>query len=173
MHIVHCTALPHLHFVVGKVRKVESRSVQICKLLCVVLCRAFPYLHFGKKGGGTICADLPARMVGERPNGAQRRLLGHADVPSCGTPMLSDRCSLNIRKKAISVHFCSLSLSLEISRGMNSLLNTPSWPQLPGLPRALNMDFFSQLVGRPTSDPPLRWPGARKSETGGGEARGN
>ena len=83
---------------------------------CVVLCRAFPYLHFGKKGGGSICADLPARMVGERPNGAQRRLLGHADVPSCGTPMLSDRCSLNIRKKAISVHFCSLSLSRNIER---------------------------------------------------------
>ena len=116
VHIVHCTALPHLHFVVGKVRKGESRSVQICKLCCVVLCRAFPYLHFGKKGGGSICADLPARMVGERPNGAQRRLLGHADVPSCGTPMLSDRCSLNIRKKAISVHFCSLSLSRNIER---------------------------------------------------------
>ena len=135
----------------------------------------YTLLGESKKGGGLICADLPARMVGERPNGAQRRLLGHADVPSCGTPMLSDRCSLNIRKKAISLHFCSLalSLSLEISRGMNSLLNTPSWPQLPGLPRALNMDFFSQLVGRPTSDPPLRWPGARKSETGGGEAAGN
>ena len=76
----------------------------------------YTLLGESKKGGGLICADLPARMVGERPNGAQRRLLGHADVPSCGTPMLSDRCSLNIRKKAISLHFCSLSLSRNIER---------------------------------------------------------
>ena len=47
-------------------------------------------------------------------------------------------------------HLCPVLLSLKISEGMNSLLNTPSWPsQLARVPGALNMDFFSQVVGQP------------------------
>ena len=49
-----------------------------------------------KGGGGRICADLPGWIVGERPNGAQRRSLGHADVPSCTTSMLSDPAAADV-----------------------------------------------------------------------------
>ena len=68
-----------------------------------------------------MCTDLPARMFWERPNGAQRRSVGHADLPSCEhdrpNPLLRAtslliRQELKICKKAISLPSCSLPLKI-------------------------------------------------------------
>lgn len=68
-----------------------------------------------------MCTDLPARMFWERPNGAQRRSVGHADLPSCEhdrpNPLLRAtslliRQELKTCKKAISLPSCSLPLKI-------------------------------------------------------------
>ena len=130
-------------------------------------------LEKSKKGGGSICADLPARMFGERPNGARRRTLGHADVPSCPTPMLSDPawcCSLNQCKKAISVQSCSLSKYLERYEFLvkYSVLAESTSPGAGGFKYGFLLS--SCWPAHSASDPPPRWPRACTRETGWREA---
>ena len=117
-----------------------------------------------------MCTDLPARMFWERPNGAQRRSVGHADLPSCEhdrpNPLLRAtslliRQELKICKKAISLPSCSLPLKILVRLKflVKYSILAPTTQGAAGL--KYGFSFLNLLAGsRPSSDPPPRWPGA-------------
>ena len=110
-----CKFVASFTLVAGKVRKGEVRCAQICQLGC---------------SGSGLMVPKGGRWV------TPTSLLANTTVPircSVPPPSWSDKSWRSARKQSLSHHALSL---LKYWSGWNSLLNTPSWPQLPRVPRA-------------------------------------